>query len=174
MYTCVRACVRACAFGFERNGVCASGQNVSFRSSAGATRDEIFWHFYPFFARSAHLARACVVVFLRSRAKETSWRVWEREGARRTFAGVLGVGQMASSVRREPRTASARVERRVQGSSGSAGARVTAAARFLGTRDSSSVEIWPRCGEGAGRARRETHPATLRARRWTIRGRAGR
>ena len=133
-----------------------------------------YFDFFTHFSREAHTWRARASLFFCARAKETSWRVWEREGARRTFAGVLGVGQMASSVRREPRTASARVERRAQGSSGSAGARVTAAARFLGTRDSSSVEIWPRCFEGAGRARRETHPATLRARRWTIRGRAGR
>ena len=46
-------------------------------------------------------------------ARKTSW---PPSGSRRTFAGVLGVGQMASSVRCEPRTASARFERRARGS----------------------------------------------------------
>ena len=69
--------------------------------------------------RAARARRCC----FQRRPAGRAENVAAESGSRRTFAGMLGVGQMASSVRREPRTASARFEtrREVRGSSGSAG-----------------------------------------------------
>ena len=77
---CMRACVRAWGFGFERNGVCASGQNVSFRSSASATRERkilaktIFRHL----KRTAG-ARASLIFCARARKKRRGARGSARE-----------------------------------------------------------------------------------------------
>ena len=131
----------------------ASGSSVR-REKTNARRKSSLWYFLCRIDGANRARRCC----FQRRPAGRAENVAAESGSRRTFAGMLGVGQMASSVRREPRTASARFEtrREVRGSSGSAGRAGVSPPRVSSERAKpSSVEICSRGCEGGSRETRD-------------------